>query len=1183
MSKISLDLSSIKSAGVYTIEIDESTRTETQVNALRLLVGFSGKGPFNRPVFLQTDAQRQKLFGDIDSKLEKKGCFFNRAAKTMLANGPILALNLLKVDDSFEGPDQVNYAALSLDAGKKNPVVKDPGVTYGEVDYLAETVDKKIYGTKTGATIPFVGKAPYSALFDRSRFWTPSDTNLMNVASIGLGTGGNGSYESSNFINFANIGTDEISLLVFKPEGYNGYDVTAKDWYGGEENIPYGWIRPSDYMSDYFIRVVAVKGNWSNYPILSADKTWGKYFDSKGILKDKIYQFSQAEGITFVGSWTGSIIPDFTDKQGNYLYIKERVNAYTESTGVLMSINEDAMQIISYDKNGIDLATGETTGQGSWIYDYDGNGEADSDAGETEIGSNGFLIDMVGHGFHYGVRSDVSTSALTNSFASVIFDGSAGTLATNSSVWYLDESDEYKDISGLSFATTVKTPVFAEKPVVNAYDKGDALHLYGVYDASVGRRIDNDYCYVALSEKKFKEISANPKVDIAKFTVYTADGDASTATVSSVAGTKVKLTLKDDLSKLKGDNTLYRDDPVLFGSYAAYNNDTSSLYIFNVQSGNNGSEVSENYALFDAANLDVATWKIGDTSTDVREFTYNATSYAFVPGTTPKFYVQKEIGAPSIYGVNFLSYNYVSETSEEVLKNIRNAYYFNGKTNNAHSDLEPVDLIDTNLFFGENPTTDDALNTFIITDENEAADIAVGDLVENIAFNNNLGEATKFGLIPGVTRIAKKIFVNLTADNKFTYGGQKYSFNTSVAAPIRTKSGRRGFYLFTALEPVLIDKNHRITRQLPLSSDVISKSLRFIPLKGLQISSRHRPGFDENGRISINDGIKKIYSVLEDEGIQRGLCNTNMVSYRYIVDSMSYGIDDELGGKAYLSRLASNRGKCTALINAPSKHQFEVSSDPVFCATYDAEQYVKPAFNTKYLASGGNPDMFATRGFSLPGKGVDDESKYTACFYPHLIYKENGHEIIVPPAADVSNTFVRKFQGGDPYAITANMDGLIKNSTAKIVRPECDVDAEDRGYLEQIGINAIIREGNEIKIYSNKTAYQSIKSDFNLLSSRENLNTMELAIDDVLKTFNFKYNTPQSRAAIITAVTPIMEAMKLSKALDYYELICDETNNTEEIILSDFGILDVAVYLNHGLEKLVTRVRVRKHSDIPTA
>ena len=437
MSKISIDLSSIKSAGIYTIEIDESQRTETQVTALRLLVGFNGKGPFNRPVFLQNESQRQKLFGDIDTKLEKKGCFFNRNAKTMLENGPILALNLLKVDDSFDGPDQVNYAALSLDAGSKNPVVADPGNIYGEIDYLADTVDKEIYDTKTGDVIPFVGKAPYSALFDRSRFWIPSDTNLMNVAAIGLGTASSEGFEKSNFLNFGNCGTDEISLLVYKPENLGGYEITAKEWFGGEDNIPYKWIRPSDYISDYFIRVVAVKGNWTNYSLLSSDSIWGKYFDAKGILKDKIFAFSQAEGVTFVGSWSGCIIPDFTDKQGNYLYIKDRVNAQTESTGLLMSINEDAMQVISYDLNGVDLETGNIAGHGSWVYDYDGNSEADSEAGESEIGANGFKIDMVGHSFQDGVRKPLVTKKLENLFESHIFDGSTGTI--DSSVWYLGD------------------------------------------------------------------------------------------------------------------------------------------------------------------------------------------------------------------------------------------------------------------------------------------------------------------------------------------------------------------------------------------------------------------------------------------------------------------------------------------------------------------------------------------------------------------------------------------------------------------------------------------------------------------------------------------------------------------------------------------------------------------------
>ena len=303
----------------------------------------------------------------------------------MLKNGPVLALNLLKVDDSLEGPDQVNYAAMSLDAGAPNPRVANPGKKYGEYDYQAEGIDSKLYDTKAGDIIPYVGKTPFSSLFDRSRFWVPSKINLQAVAANGLGTNDYTTYEHTNLLNFANTGTDEISILVYKPDGLKGYDITAKEWWGGDENIPYGWIRPSDYISDYFIRVVAVKGNWTNYPILSNDPIWSKYFDKNGIIKDRVGQFCSAEGITFIGSWTGIIIPDFVDKQGNYLYIESKVNSVTERTGLMMALNEDAFQNISYDKNGVDIETGETTGKGCWIYDFDANAEGESELGESGV------------------------------------------------------------------------------------------------------------------------------------------------------------------------------------------------------------------------------------------------------------------------------------------------------------------------------------------------------------------------------------------------------------------------------------------------------------------------------------------------------------------------------------------------------------------------------------------------------------------------------------------------------------------------------------------------------------------------------------------------------------------------------------------------------------------------------
>lgn len=93
-----------------------------------------------------------------------------------------------------------------------------------------------------------------------------------------------------------------------------GYEVTAESWFGGRENIPFGWIRPYDNISDYFLQVVCVKGNWSNYPILSTDPVWKGFFDKKGIIKNRVNQFMAAEGVTVLGSWTGCIIPDFTDK-----------------------------------------------------------------------------------------------------------------------------------------------------------------------------------------------------------------------------------------------------------------------------------------------------------------------------------------------------------------------------------------------------------------------------------------------------------------------------------------------------------------------------------------------------------------------------------------------------------------------------------------------------------------------------------------------------------------------------------------------------------------------------------------------------------------------------------------------------------------------------------------------------
>jgi hypothetical protein len=414
MAKISV--SNFKAAGIYTIEIDNTQRTIETSDSLKLLVGFSNKGPFNRPVLLERDVDRLSIFGDVDNKLENKGCYFNRMLRTSLSDGPVVALNLLNVDKSFNGPDQVNYAAMSLDAGKENPEVASNS-KYGEYDYSTPATQEV-----PRPVIPYVGNTPFANLYDRSRFWVADKGLLTAAAAKGLDLDkGSATYEYSNLLNFANVGTEEFSILVFKTDAMPGYEVTAETWYGGKENIPFGWIRPYDYISDYFLQIICVKGNWTNYPVLATDPVWRNYFDRNGIIKGKINKFLGAEGVVILGQWTGTIIPDFINNQGQNLNLEKLVNAATERTGLLMSFNEDAANLLAFDHSGRDLAADEAA-QGQWGIDIDGNQELEN--GES---LSNYLVDMVGHNLNNTVayKTVKCSSTVLNENTVTVLDTSA--------------------------------------------------------------------------------------------------------------------------------------------------------------------------------------------------------------------------------------------------------------------------------------------------------------------------------------------------------------------------------------------------------------------------------------------------------------------------------------------------------------------------------------------------------------------------------------------------------------------------------------------------------------------------------------------------------------------------------------------------------------------------------------
>ena len=95
MAKIKLDLTQFKASGVYTLEFDASESIILNTQTIRLVIGFSRKGPFNSPVYLPDTKTARRIFGEIDPFLESRGSFFHRSLFTCLEIGPIFGLNLL--------------------------------------------------------------------------------------------------------------------------------------------------------------------------------------------------------------------------------------------------------------------------------------------------------------------------------------------------------------------------------------------------------------------------------------------------------------------------------------------------------------------------------------------------------------------------------------------------------------------------------------------------------------------------------------------------------------------------------------------------------------------------------------------------------------------------------------------------------------------------------------------------------------------------------------------------------------------------------------------------------------------------------------------------------------------------------------------------------------------------------
>lgn len=1078
---ISPSLRQFKSSGVYRLEFDRSQVISIPSETIRLVIGFSKKGPFNTPVFVQDSNFFTSVFGDIDLALEKKGSFFHRSVLTCLQRGPVIVLNLLKLEDV----DQSQFKRISTSA---------------TIDNISPTF------------------APVKNFFNTDKFWFTDPEALVTYANAQ-------SAINKRLLNIANVGRKTISVFTRKSD-ILGFDVLAKDWFGVGKVPEY--INENDYISDFMIDVIVVEGDFSNYSELAIDPIFGPYFDNTGLKKSFVDQFGvQRDGLTsflaldqvnVLAVYTGSILPEFQDKNGENLYIEDVVNLETSRTGLLLGFDSEYL-----DDNPEKISADEIDLVGHTI-------ESEEPGVLNFLSYYGGIIDELQYAGSTGVSSLVIAATAGQTDANALVSQSDAMIALGATPGSGPLFDTLTIYGPNSSIPSGFTPLFNNETDWNSYRNSFAVGRSFV-QSEVGSGTASDVNFSEVSSVLYNPINDTLQLRIALGVAPGVTGPIGStgdymaiyndSGITTSGGTET-IHVIPRLNQIFGDGT----DLYAFVDSNLYQDNLSGIITDGNRIDVDGNEVFNivDFETFADNNFDSSSIGIITSENSV-----------FITAPNPIF--SKPINylrASAFEDTNYDTQIDIAIQSEYLIKtltgNINEAFVIWEDPNNPYENPTATIWLDNS----ENgPLGLDGFNGRIRNDQY---------LVKNFG-----GTATPTFLDPntGKSRLTRIISVSEDLDPTSDYY-KKIKVETNDPIFIRVSGADLQVERYSSVD-------NFITHYRPHT------------LRGYSLRPEQLP----NGT-----GIRQneILDVIYNSNLFDALSDREAIIFRYVVDSFEGVIEPST--KNRLSRLARNQKSSFALCNMPSVKQFRQSTNPLF--KFDSTR----SFDSRYIATGGNLDLNPSNIFSLPV--ISEGANYCGFYGPNLIIREANRNYSIPPAAHVSNLFIDKYNLALPYSIVAGprRGVLTAPGLFGVEHPfdRKDLDnIEPFGYNAIVN-----KRGFGLTINANQTAQQTVKSALSQIHVRELIIYIQDGIEAILKNYRWETNTPQNRLEIKTLADNFLNQILSDGGVFAFENVMDTTNNTTDIIEADAGILDTYIEPVRGMGTLIHRTTILRPGVIQT-
>jgi hypothetical protein len=162
----------------------------------------------------------------------------------------------------------------------------------------------------------------------------------------------------------------------------------------------------------------------------------------------------------------------------------------------------------------------------------------------------------------------------------------------------------------------------------------------------------------------------------------------------------------------------------------------------------------------------------------------------------------------------------------------------------------------------------------------------------------------------------------------------------------------------------------------------------------------------------------------------------------------------------------------------------------------------------------------------------------------------------MPFSAYAAAVIARTDAATQPWIAPAGLNrGVVNNAIDLAFNPN----QKQRDFLYNIGVNPVVFfSGDGFVVFGQKTL-QDKPSAFDRINVRRLFLVLEKAVMSVVKYYVFEPNTAFTRTRLVNDIIPVFELAKTTQGLYDYLIVCDERNNTPDLIDRNEMAVDIYV------------------------